>query len=202
VGFLLYSGRNGFGYVGLQLKSGRVFDVHQRLAGRRLVTDFHPLSGHHSIEGRKDLHIRHHRPGFGHGPFRNPVTGVGGLNIGACHCILVEQGGEAFRIPFGLLQSGLSLFQASFNFWRIESGKRFSGFYPLAHDYWHVDYAAGCLGLNGRAEPGSHRAHYLLDDNQRFGFGGLGADSNRRLGFRGSVALVRFMATGEENHCR
>jgi hypothetical protein len=94
------------------------------------------------------------------------------------------------------------LFLASFNFWCVESGKQFSGFYPLAHDYWHVGYAAGCLGLNGRPETGSHRAQYLLEGNQRLGFGGLGADLNRRLGFRGSVAPVRFMATGEENHCR
>jgi hypothetical protein len=200
---LLYSGCNGFGYIGLKLKLGRVFDVHEGLAGRCLVTDIHPLPGHHSIEGRKDFHIPHHRPGFGYGPFGNPVTGISDLKIGACHRVLVEQGGEAFRIPFGLLQSDLSLFQASFNFWRMESGKQFSSFYLLAQDYWHVGYAAGRLGLHGRAELGSHRADYLLDGNQRFGFDGLGADLNRRqLGFRGNVALVRLVATGKEHHPR
>jgi hypothetical protein len=201
MGILLYFGGNGFRHIGLKPKFGRVFDVHERLAGCRLVTDIHPLPGHHAIEGRKDLHIRHHCPGFGYGPFCNPVTGIGGLKIGACDGLLVEQGGHAFRIPVGLLQTGLSLIQASLDFWRIESGNQFSGSYFLAEDHWQVGDAAACLGLNGRAELGSHRAYYLLDESQRFGFDSLGADLNRGpLRLRGSVAPGRFAATGKEHH--
>jgi hypothetical protein len=102
-----------------------------------------------------------------------------------------------------LLQTGLSLIQASLDFWRIESGKQFSGFYFLPQDYWQVGDAAGCPGLNGRAELGSHRAHYVLNGGRRFGFDGLGADLNQwQITLAGSVALVRFAAAGEEHHAR
>src|ERR1043166_3168414 len=125
------------------------------------------------------------------------------VDVGARDRVPVEQGGKPFRIAFGLLQSGLGLFQASSDFRRMESGQRFSGFYFLAQDDWHVGDAANSLGLNSCAEPGSHRTHHLLEGNQGFGFDSLGADLNRRQrGVRGRGGLVRSVATGEKNHSR
>jgi hypothetical protein len=102
-----------------------------------------------------------------------------------------------------LLQSGLSLFQASLDFWRIESGNQFSCFYFLAQNYWHVVDAAAYLGLDGRAQLGSESAHDVFHADQGFGFDSLGPDLNRRqLRLHGRVALVRFVAAGKEHHPR
>jgi hypothetical protein len=108
------------------LQPRRVLDFHQRLAGCGEVANISPLPGDHSVKRGLDFHVTKEGTSFSNGSSGRQVASLGGFVIGASGGLLFVQCGQALPLALSLLQIGLGLLEARFDFGRIQAGDELS----------------------------------------------------------------------------